>query len=543
MNGFLVRRESGRLVLFVSALAVLLVGAGQASAATLNVCPSGCPYTQIAPAVAAAKSGDTIKIAAGTYSGGITIDVSVKLIGAGPGSTIISGGGPVLTIGVFGASSEPTVSIDGVKVTGGVAHSSPESTPFVGEEGVIALGGGVEIPPNADFSGGATVTITHSVITGNRAAPTHTVPFGPPCPGGPCPFALARGGGIDNWGTLTLAHTTVSDNEAAGVASDAVGGGISSVIGSVTLTNTRVTGNQAVATIPNGRFAEGGGIFVGNGAAFTVRNSVVNNNSTSLTSTLPSFAGGNVIDMNSNSGGIHVGDGVPTTVDNTEINGNSVTATDLFGEPNAFDAAMLVGDSPLTMRNCTISGNQSTGTSATSEDVGSGGSALELDGGGTIKNTRITDNTATAISPGGVAAVNGGLAVLNFDNDPKLVTMQNGVISGNTATASSTTGSATAEGGGIFNNSLLELRNVQVSDNSATATGPSGVAQGGGIWNGVELSGPPVELTLENTTVTRNTLNGSPGVTVQGGGLFTTLPVTLTHSLIALNTPDQCFGC
>jgi hypothetical protein len=43
--------------------------------------------------------------------------------------------------------------------------------------------------------------------------------------------------------------------------------------------------------------------------------------------------------------------------------------------------------------------------------------------------------------------------------------------------------------------------------------------------------------------VTRNSLSGSPGITVQGGGLFTTLPVTLRHSVIAGNTPDQCFGC
>src|ERR1700745_798571 len=77
----------------VPAVAVLLlVGARQASAATLNVCQSGCPYTQLAPALAAAHSGDTITIGPGTYAGGVTIDVSVKLAGAGPGATVISGG-------------------------------------------------------------------------------------------------------------------------------------------------------------------------------------------------------------------------------------------------------------------------------------------------------------------------------------------------------------------------------------------------------------------------------------------------------------------
>src|SRR5919197_591576 len=110
--------RSRKLVLFFAVAAALpLIGAGRASAATLNVCPSGCPYTQIAPALADAKSGDRIKIAPGTYAGGLMIDASVKLVGAGPGSTPISGGGPVLTIGEFGAASEPTVSIEGVKVT------------------------------------------------------------------------------------------------------------------------------------------------------------------------------------------------------------------------------------------------------------------------------------------------------------------------------------------------------------------------------------------------------------------------------------------
>src|SRR5690242_9890760 len=112
---------AGRLMLLVPAVAVLLLlGATPASAATLKVCQRGCPYTQLAPALAAARSGDRITIGPGTYAGGVTVDVSVKLVGAGAGATIISGGGPVLTIGVAGAASEPTVTIDGVTITGGV---------------------------------------------------------------------------------------------------------------------------------------------------------------------------------------------------------------------------------------------------------------------------------------------------------------------------------------------------------------------------------------------------------------------------------------
>ena len=162
----------------------VISGASPASAATLNVCKSGCSYTQIAPAVAAATSGDTIRIGPGSYIGGISIDKNLQLMGAGPGATTLKGGGgSVLTIGSFGATTEPTVSISGVTITGGVAQTSPESIPFFGIPGVWATGGGIDIPPNADFSGGATVTISNSVITGNRAEPDRRSRFGLPVSG------------------------------------------------------------------------------------------------------------------------------------------------------------------------------------------------------------------------------------------------------------------------------------------------------------------------------------------------------------------------
>jgi hypothetical protein len=55
----------------------------------------------------------------------------------------------------------------------------------------------------------------------------------------------------------------------------------------------------------------------------------------------------------------------------------------------------------------------------------------------------------------------------------------------------------------------------------------------------------PVQLTLQGTDVTSNSLTGSPGFTVRGGGLYTKSPatVTLRNSLIAYNVPDQCSGC
>jgi len=154
--------------------------ARSASTDTLCVGGAGC-FPTIQAAVAAAHDGDTITIGAGEFAGGISIDKSVSLTGAGADRTTIRGGGPVLTLGVLRAASEPTVTIAGVTITGGVSTSSLVR----GNPEFKASGGGIEIPPGAGQAVGATVTISNSVITGNRATPNAAAPLGPPCPGGP----------------------------------------------------------------------------------------------------------------------------------------------------------------------------------------------------------------------------------------------------------------------------------------------------------------------------------------------------------------------
>ena len=501
----------------------------------------GC-YATIQAALEAAHDGDTIKVAPGTFAGGITIEKSVDLVGAGAKATVIDGGGPVVTIGEFLGTSELTVRISAVSITGGVTTSSPLSTEWVGQENVIALGGGIAIEPREGYSTGATVTISNSVISGNRAVPTETLPIGPPCPDGPCPFAWAKGGGIDNWGHLRLRNTTVSGNTAAGVASDADGGGINDWWpGTLTLTNSKVTGNRAVASVPNGRFAEGGGIFTDPGVRLAISASSVSNNTASLTSTLPfDVGGGDTLDMNSNGGGIHVGDDSSVSIESSSLNGNTASIDDPNGEPYSFDAALHPGNGPLVLRDVTMAGNHVVARVASTADVGPSGSALDIVGPTTLTNVQITGNTTTVTSTSGAAGANGAVYA-GSTGQPAVI--GDSVIRGNTVRASSTGGPAIALGAGLVNDGLLVLRNVLVADNSGVASGPSGAAQGGGIWNGALFNSPPIQLTLENTTVMHNTLSSSPGLSVQGGGLFTAFPVRTANSRIANNSPDDCFGC
>jgi hypothetical protein len=527
----------------IGAVAVTATDSAWAAARTLCVGSKPACYATIQAAVDAAQDGDTVAITSGRFAGGITVDVSVAIVGAGAGATIIKGGGPVLTIGVFGAPTEPAVSITGVTITGGVTTSAP--TPD-GPITYAAVGGGVYIPGSA-AGVGATVTIRNSVITGNRASPSSTVDSGEPCGNANCPFAEGQGGGIADVGRLTLINTTVSNNQAGGaLASDATGGGIWTATnggaGALTLINSTVSGNSASVSAPNGRAAEGGGIEVQDGETFTLTNSVVSNNTASVSSSYPSGVG-----MNADAGGIHVGGGGLATIVGTRITGNVASAKDPASEPVAFASGLGVGLSDcvcgqtLVLRDSVISSNR---TIAMGGAFALAASAVEIDTPAAVSNTAITGNSIAVTSLAGDAAAGG--AIFTFDGESQPIFMRNSVVSGNTVKASAARGSATVGGAGINNGGSLELHNVLVTNNSATATGQSGHANGGGIWNGMPFApdGPAPHLVLENSIVTRNGLTGSPGLAVEGGGVYTPgFPITLTNSVIARNVPDQCFGC
>jgi hypothetical protein len=521
------------------------VGSSQASAATLTVCSSGCAFSQIAPAIAAASPGDTIQVAAGTYDGGFTIDKSLQLVGAGAGSTIISGGGPVITIGTFGAASEPTVSISGVTITGGVTHSSFLAV-FAGDN-VIALGGGIEVPPAADFANGATVTIANSVITGNRAAPTEAIDSTIPCPAdititcinGDLPFALAGGGGIDNWGAMTLSNTTVRDNQVGGaVASDANAGGIYSEQGSLSLGSSTVTGNQASASAPNGRFADTGGVFAEFGTTLSVDNSLIGDNSASLAASMPSDVASGTATIG---GGIHIGGGVhAATIKNSTVSGNSVSMTNTIGDATAFSGGVHVDVGVhFEMSNSTVANNvvSSVALPGSTGNAGGDSGAGELQG--KISNTRLSGNNVTVTSAAGDVSAGGGASIF-------FGSITNGAVSNNQIEASAPHGSVALAGGGLIADERgFTLRGTTVSGNSGDASGLSGTAQGGGIFDAPIPNGPAGgPLALINSSVTNNVLTGSAGITVEGGGLYIqSEPLRLINSVIANNSPDQCFGC
>jgi len=143
-----------------------------------------------------------------------------------------------------------------------------------------------------------------------------------------------------------------------------------------------------------------------------------------------------------------------------------------------------------------------------------------------------------------VTSVNGAASAAGtvYSGDPQttpaLVT--DSLIANNIVKAVSSSGPATILGVGVINEGLVTFRNTTIRNNVGTALGTSGYAHGGGIWNSLLGNSVTPVLTPLDSTVTRNTLNGSPGVLRQDGGIYATYPVTITNSSVKGNSPDQC---
>jgi hypothetical protein len=461
----------------------------------------GC-FATVQAALDAAHDGDTIEIAAGTFQGGITIAKSVNLVGVAAPVTILRGGGPVVTIGDPSGAMTPTVSIKRVTITGGVTHSNP------GGETAIAQGGGVLILGPAGGNGtGAIVTISDSVVTKNRTSPLTTMHR--PCGRrafGFCSFAL--GGGIDNSGSLTLTNTQVTDNVAGAipgdpsVATDASGGGIDNHPGgTLTLNHSVVSGNTAAVGLPNGQFSDGGGLT--SGGVLHVHASVVGGNSSTVEAAVPSSFFGGDTQQEANAGGIRLPEGSSTTIVGSTISGNSVSGSNTVGDAHA-QAGAIDADGSLLLTDSIVSGNR------VRADAPSGTLALGIEGG---------------LQVSGSAVVHGGR------------------ISENAAVATSVGGFAASTGGGLDNLGKTTLEGTVVSGNSVTANGAFGVAHGGGVSNfTLDPSNPP-KLIVLNSSITGNAVYASPGITPEGGGLWTDQPVLLVSALIDGNSPDDCVGC
>ena len=218
----------------LATFAVLLVPVAAAKTFYVNGVTGSNSNTCLSPttacktikrAITLAASGDSIAVAASTYTENLTININLTINGAGAGTTIVDGNaaGRVITVSV----AQAAVVLNKLTIRNGLA----------------GFGGGI--------SNAGTMTITNCVISGNVAQ-----------------SQTANGGGIFNTGTAAINFTTIANNQAKG-STGSSGGGIYNR-GKLTLNNSTVSQNKGFV------ISGGGGIF--NQASAAINNSTITAN-------------------------------------------------------------------------------------------------------------------------------------------------------------------------------------------------------------------------------------------------------------------------
>jgi hypothetical protein len=198
----------------------------------------GGDQTPIAAAVAAASSGDTIYICAGTYAIEATINLggeSIKLQGAAATTTILDGGG---TIGILESVGDITVLDltfrDGYSADDGgaiYAHTDTGAQTTIGTAAVTATVTVINsrfISNDADVDGGAIYATTAAIVTNSR---------------------FISNDASDDGGAIYADAVTVTSSTFTGNTADEggaiYGGGQSVGVSTATVTSSTFTGNTA----------------------------------------------------------------------------------------------------------------------------------------------------------------------------------------------------------------------------------------------------------------------------------------------------------
>ena len=266
-----------------------------------------------------------------------------------------------------------------------------------------------------------------------------------------------NGGGIANFGTLTVTNSTILGNSA----DSRYGGGIYSHRGTLTVTNSIISNNSA---------QYGGGIYNFQGTV-AITASVINDNSV--------LSGGGIYSIRG-----------AVTITTSTISGNSATAI-----YTAKGGAIVNAEGKLTVIDSVLEGNSAVvRTVRTDERREAYGGAIYSSGTLTVANSTLTRNWAVAESSGykGYAYVYGGAIYSQWT-----LTVTNSTLVRNWAIAENPRNSSQehAYGGGIFADpGRRTIVNSNLIGNSVTGRW----ADGGGICSGRD------ELTVANSIVAMN---------------------------------------
>lgn len=317
------------------------------------------------------------------------------------------------------------------------------------------------------------------------------------------------GGGIANFnGTLNLTNASkVCQNTVVYLSGDALGGGIYSSDGTVTINNSEVCNNSTDSSTGQ---SHGAGIYsiatTGSGTNLTIQtgSKVYKNIASGLTA-------------NNRGGGIYQKGARDLVIDNALI------GTLGFANKAASGAGIYNNNSNVTILNnaqvcynatLTVSGNSA------------GGGIYNDHTSSTGKKLLIDNSTFCFNKTNGSSSSSGG-AIANYGNSgaPNVVIQNLSQFYGNEATGSA----SLLAGGAIYNNSSSGIS----IDNSSigTATNPNRAQNGAGIYNGVGT------LTVQNNSIiSYNVASGN------GAGIYNTATLVVNNSTLSYNNASSNLG-
>lgn len=546
---------------FVIILSILLLLGSNSLAAVLSVCTNGCGFASIADAIAAARAGDTISIARGTYFEGLVIRKKLTLSGSGISQTIIDGSrsNRVVTI-----ASNVSVVMRNLSIQNGMVTGAPGQSVFGGgifNEGFLTLRN-VAVVSNT-ISGGHSVSRGvggHAqgagVFSRGRLSLKSCSVIGNHAGAGGADYSgniggtggNASGAGVYSDGRLDAVRCVFSNNTATGalgiggVGGCAFGGAIFSTRGPVRVQDCRLAGNvlaggYAYLYMEHGH-GRGGGIY--NEAPAELVNCVIDAN----------CAGGSItfgFDQDSQGGGVFnagtlsivrcaitaniadQGGGLHNTqqmfVANCQLYGNvSAQGGGLFNNgvlvmqeclfrtnrvqslgTSAVYGGGLYNACTARMAACWFENNASIGEMA-GENIGGSayGAGVFNEGDISLLNSTLNGNSARGRSAFATAGDAFGGALFNTTSGGMV--LENSILSGNCAVGGSAINAGAGCGGGIYNQGVASLNHCTIVTNMAL--------QGAGY------SGPPYS---------------SPGGDGSGGGVYTETPVQIANAILAGN--------
>ncbi|HET7012346.1 MAG TPA: hypothetical protein VFI65_00440 [Streptosporangiaceae bacterium] len=475
-------------------------------------------------AIGEATAGDTIRVAAGTYTATAASDLAVvtkdlTVTGPGAGTTTLDGNslGTTLTV-----DPGVTATVKGFTITGGTGTATSESgTP-------AQVGGGV-------FNEG-TLTLTNDTVTGNHVSVTAS---------GANAEAVADGGGVFNadGGTLLVTHCQVTSNSVTATAKDsaiaeAIGGGVSSFANlesptsQTAVEDSTISGNSAKATgdspvdaeVSGSGTAAGGGIgTIHSSDRSPVSGDTISGNTATGLGTGSSFgnaSGAGVFEVDSDTADAIADSHI---IDNTA---RAVSTGTNQSEVLAAGIAVAASNDGHALVDSVVRGNTAASRATgggEAETVSSGAGALASLTADAVMDSTISGNKATAVSNNAGNAIVGGAAI-----GAAAATMANAisdsVINNNRSIAKNTgTGSASAEGAIVAVESPIVGSQISGNKAKATATGSNpdapvqAAAAGGAILDALNAVSGSKDSPISTSSLTGNVVTAS--YTGTGSGL------------------------